>query len=277
MRPILLGLVLPLAALATACSISTEPGKISFESQTRFTRDGAIAKTSAGPWAGRRLEVTNAAPSIQASSAAGVTVQAEAGRTNVEVRADLVAYANGDDEASARAAIDEIVAGFTFTESADGIVVKCGGPATKHGSVGAAGCEHLRVLVPAGDEQTPHDLRVGLGNGTLTVTGVYGGLVGDSNGAGDVEVSMTPGKGSTVQLTSEAAITLTVPATFAADAVAIEVNEDDSAAASQRIDTTAFPEFENGKGIGTAGTGAKLVSLKSKGLLSSHTVTLAKR
>jgi hypothetical protein len=77
-----------------------------------------------------------------------------------------------------------------------------------------------------------------------------------SNGAIDVTTPTT--KGATITVVAETGddITLHLPSDFAADFIVIDT-------VAGLVDTSAFPDVQSGKGRGTAGTGAKSITLSS--------------
>lgn len=254
MRTFVLPLALGLSVLSVAsgCSVA-----VTAKSQTRYTQD-IPAVTSKADWAGQQIKINDATLDVLVNG--GVTVTGDPTATKVSVKGRAVAYADSTDQASANLALTDVIATVVITETADGIVIECGhGQAHGSSSVAHSGCEALQITVPAGTAAKPLPLVVNVGSGDVSVTGTTGSLDVNDNGSGDITASQTPAKGSTITLKGSFDVTLAVPKDFAADVINLT---SDSAT---DLDTTAFPDVANGKGHGTAGTGAASITLESSG------------
>jgi hypothetical protein len=250
-------LVLPLAlglSLVTGCSVA-----VTAKTQTRYTTD-IPARTSTKDWSPTQtITIDDASVSFQGNGS-GLTVTGDPTATKVTVTGRAVAYADDTDKASADLSITDVLATVVITETADGITVSCG-HGSSHGSSsgGNSGCEALQVTVPSGTDAKPLNLVVKAGSGDVKVSGTVGWLNANDNGAGDITASHTPTKGSVINIKGGFAVTLAVPSNFAADTISL------TADVPADVDTTAFPDVTNGKGRGTAGTGAASITLTSDG------------
>jgi len=257
------------AVMAMGCSVSTTDNSITFKTKTKFEASNASTLTYDVEWTGQPIVINDDGVN-PATGDTGLTVVAGADTTRVSLTAKIVSFA--DVEADAQLAIKDVQDGLKIEEKDGKIVVTCG-HGQAHGSADQAGsgCDKLTVNVPAGSLSKPMDLTVGLGIGDLNVSGVVGTINAKGNGVGDVDVNVTPTKGSTVDVEGEGAVVVRLPYDFSADVVNLSV--DDSAS----VDTADFPGIVSGQAYGTVGQGASRVSAKSNGILSSDTVTLKKQ
>jgi hypothetical protein len=248
------------SASLTACSITTNPdGSITLKPPTEYVSDQKPVRELA--FTGQSIEVLNDSPNPGFNLEFSVVGSATA--TKVTAAATISASGDAGDVENAQTAHKEVIESFTVTESGGRIVVKCGHSTKKYGSISVAGtgCKSLVVTVPAGDAAKPISLVVKSGNSDIRVSGVTGSVAVEAGGTGAADVSVTPAKDSIVSVLSDDESILRLPATFSADLVTV------TAADAKDVDTTAFPNLKSGEGFGTAGTGAKSISVKSTGLI----------
>lgn len=259
----LLGLAVVGAASGCTLSTVTNPdGSISItgKTKTRFVSDQKPVRELA--YTNQVIEVLN--DGVNPGAGAGIVIKGVAGATKVSATSTIVSWADGAEAENAKLAHAEVIEAFTISESGGKITIRCGHAKADHGTanVGSSGCEGLTVAVPAGTSDAPVSVIAKNGNSDIEVSGITGSLTAESQGAGDVTASVVPAKGSVIAITSEFDAILKVPAGFSADLVTL-------AADSKDIDTTAFPDLKSGSGYGTAGAGAKSITVRSTGGVGS--------
>lgn len=242
------------SASVTACSISaTVKPTVEFVSDQRPQKEAA--------YTGQVIEVLNDGP----NPARGVTftVTGAAGATKVTAAAVVSSQGESGDNENASLANKETLDSFSVSEVGGKLVVRCGHATKDYGTINRAGtgCKSLVVTVPAGDATKPINLVVKSGNGGVNVAGVTGSVTVESTGSGDAIVSATPVKDSVLSVVSDDTASLAVPASFAADLVTLSADE------AKDVVTTDFPDLKSGQGYGTAGTGAKSITVRSTGLI----------
>lgn len=249
----------------TACSITTNPdGSITIKPPTEYVSDQRPQKEVA--YTGQAIEILNDGP----NPAMGTTFTVTGSATATKVTAAAVVSSQGDagDTDNASKANAEALESFTVSEVGGKIVVRCGHATQDHGTIKLAstGCKSLVVTVPSGDATKPLNLLVKSGNPDVSVSGVTGSVTVEAGGVGSATVSATPVVGSVISVVAEDDATLALPASFSADLVTLGADE------PANIVTTDFPELKSGQGFGTAGTGAKAVTVKTTGLLGKATI-----
>ncbi|MFO0638091.1 MAG: hypothetical protein U0183_02680 [Polyangiaceae bacterium] len=248
------------SASVMACNITTNPdGSITIKPPTEFVSDQRPQKEAA--YTGQVIEVLNDGP----NPALGVTftVTGAAGATKVTAAAVVSSQGEAGDTENAGLANKEVLESFSVSEVGGKLVVRCGHATKDYGTIKKAstGCKSLVVTVPAGDATKPINLVVKSGNGGVNVAGVTGSVTVESTGSGDAIVSATPVKDSVLSVVSDDTASLAVPASFAADLVTLSADE------AKDVVTTDFPDLKSGQGYGTAGTGAKSITVRSTGLI----------
>jgi hypothetical protein len=186
----------------------------------------------------------------------GITVSV--GSDNkVHLSATPFAFADGEaGHGDADPAIADVTSTITIDESGGKITVRCGQAASSHGTAatGTTGCDAFTVQVPAGSATAPHTLTVTAGGGGVNVSGLTGSVNAHGEN-GDAEVSVTPATGSVIVVTGDNGnAKLHLPASFAADSITLS-------ATNGNIVTTDFPDVHSGSGHGSAGTGAKSITV----------------
>lgn len=248
-----------LAGLVASVSVTACTAQLTIKPTAEFVSDQRPQKEAA--YTGQVIEVLNDGP----NPALGVTftVTGAAGATKVTATAVVSSQGEQGDTENATIANKEVLESFTVGEVGGKLVVRCGHATKDYGTVkrASSGCKSLVVTVPAGDATKPINLVVKSGNGGVTVTGVTGNVAVDATGSGDATVSATPAKDSVISVSSGDNATLAVPASFAADLVTLSADE------AKDIVTTDFPDLKNGQAYGTAGTGAKSITVRTTGLL----------
>lgn len=249
---------------ASACTLSTVTNPdgsvtITGKSKTRFVSADKPVREQA--YTGQPVEVLN--DGVNPGTGAGIVIVGSPGATKVVATATIVSWADGSEEENAKSAQRDVVASFTIAEVGGKIVVRCGHAKQDYGTanVGSSGCEGLTVTVPAGDAAKPVAVVAKNGNSDIQVSGITGSLTAEAQGAGDVEASVTPAKGSVISVAAEFDATLKLPATFAADRITLQAND------AKDIDTSAFPGVKSGEGFGAAGEGAASITVRSVGLI----------
>lgn len=264
--------LLVLGAASSACTLSTvtnPDGSISItgKSKTRFVSADKPVREQA--YTGQAIEVIN--DGVNPGSGAGIVINGSPGATKVVATASIVSWADGSEAENAKSAQRDVIASFTIADVGGKIVVRCGHAKQDYGTatLGSSGCEGLTVTVPAGDAAKPVSVLARNGNSDIQVSGITGNLTAEAQGAGDVEASITPTKGSLISIAAEFDATLRLPANFAADKITLQ------AADPKDVDATAFPGVKSGEGFGAAGEGAASISVRSVGLIGK--VKLAKQ
>jgi len=250
------------SASLTGCSITTNPdGSITFKPPTEYVSDQKPVRELA--FTGQAIEVLNDSPNPGFNLE--FTVVGSATATKVTASATIAASGDAGDVENAQTAHKEVIESFTVTESGGKIVVKCGHSTKKYGTISVAGtgCKSLVVTVPAGDAAKPLNLVVKSGNSDIKVSGITGSVAVEAGGTGEADVSVTPAKDSVISVLSDDESTLRLPATFSADLVTVAARD------AKDVDTSAFPDLKSGAGYGTAGTGAKSITVTSTGLIGN--------
>lgn len=252
-----------LAALpALGCTVSAH-------TQTKYTAQQPVTKTSVGAWNGTQL--------IHVFNQNGdLTIVADPSTSNISVSAVPFAYA--DNSTDGQAAVVDVSNTVSIDES-NGFAVNCTVATATHGSAatGTTGCE-LTVTVPAGSAQTGVNVTGHAGNGQLVAQGTFtapaGAQVnlysdnGDVSGVavvggarahsdnGTVSAAFTPTVGAVEEVSSgNGDVTLSLPANFAADSISLT-------APSGTVSVTGFSGLSaTSTSWGTAGTGAKSITV----------------
>lgn len=254
-----------LLALTAACSVS-----VSAKTQTKFTYPDET-RTDTAVWSGQAIKISN--DGVNPNVNGDLQVVSD-GTNTVSATGGIVAYADDTDKASADQTAAEAIQSFTLTNDGSTITIHCGHGGS-HGSSdsGKSGCLHLTVHLPTGTSAQPLDVTVESGIGPVDITGpIVGSLNVNSTGVGDVNASLTPSVGSNNQIVGDTAVTVALPADFAADLVQL-----DSAADPKAIDSSAFPDVVNGQGRGQKGTGAASIKVGSTGILSDYVAKIVKQ
>lgn len=257
----LAGLLVLTASACTLSTVTNPDGSVTVtgKSKTRFVSADKPVRELA--YTGQAIEVLN--DGVNPGTGVGVVVTGSPGATKVVATASIVSWADGSEVENAKSAQRDVLETFTVTEVGGKIVVRCGHAKRDYGTanVGSSGCEGLTVLVPAGDAANPVSVVAKNGNSDLQVSGLTGSLTAEAQGAGDVEASVSPTKGSVIAIAAEFDATLKLPASFAADKIVLQADD------AKDIDTSAFPGVKSGEGFGAAGEGASSISVRSVGLI----------
>ena len=257
-------------ALTAACSVSTTPNSITFKTQTKYTYPDET-RTDTAAWTGQAIKVEN--DGVNPSVNGDLKVVSD-GTNTVSATGGIVAYADDNDKASADQTAAEAIQSFTLTNDGSTITIHCGHGGS-HGSsdAGKSGCLNLTVHLPTGSTAQPLNVTVNSGNGPVDISGpIAGSLNVNSTGTGDVNAAVSPTVGTNNQIVGGDAVTVALPADFAADLVQL-----DSAADPKAIDSSAFPDVVNGQGRGQAGTGAASIKVGSTGILDSDIAKIVKQ
>jgi hypothetical protein len=250
---------LVISAVAVSCFAIGCRASLDVETKTRYVEEN-VTREAEADWAGEDIVIKDDAVGISVNG--GLTIVADPGATKVTATSRMLAMAFSEDKALADQSIAEAKDTFKISTSNGVTTVEChhGG---SHGSSdsGSSGCELLEVHVPAGSATQPLNLNGQSGNGTLKVSasGAFLGTLQVTSNGGDVDVTADANQGSTITASSEKAddVTLHVPADFAADSITLNAD-------AQSIDTSAFADVKSGSGRGTAGEGAKAITLTSR-------------
>jgi hypothetical protein len=240
-------LLFALSALATACR-----GQ-SVDARSNFVEDG-VQLVAAAAWTGERIEIVN----LGVTAGGGLGLSAIS-TDRVVATARLLAIADTTDKSNADRTIDGVTKGFTVSTTAGLTSVQCG-HGTQNGSAAAAdsGCDALDVSFPVGraDQRLSVVARSGYGKVGIVVDSAQLAelTLNASHGTIDVKTGTTQGASITIISETGDDITLRLPPDFQADAIVLD-------APPEKIDTSAFPDLQNGKGRGTAGGGAKLIAI----------------
>jgi hypothetical protein len=245
---------------------------VSVETKTRYVDDPQTTREAPADWAGEDIVINDDAVGISVNG--GLKITADPSVTKVTATSRIIAMAYSEDKTLADQSIAEAKDSFKITTSGNVTTVEChhGG---SHGSSdsGSSGCELMEVKVPIGSTAKPINIKGLVGNGGITVSAgsaILGQLSLTSNG-GDVDATVGANQGSEITASAEKAdnVTLHLPSDFAADSISLNAD-------ANSIDTTAFPDVKSGSGRGTAGTGAKSITLTSREFAgSTGKVTLA--
>ncbi len=248
-----------------ACSVA-----VTAKTQTKFTYPDET-RTDTVAWTGQAIKIEN--DGVNPSINGDLKIVSD-GTATVSATGGIVAYADDTDKASADQTAAEAIQSFTLTNDGSTITIHCG-HGSAHGSAGAAGsgCLNLTVHLPTGTDTQALNVTVNSGNGPVDVSGpVVGSLNVNSTGSGDVNASVTPAVGSNNQIVGGDAVTVALPADFAADLVQLDSDADPKA-----IDSSAFPDVVNGQGRGQAGTGAASIKVGSTGIDSLSIAKIIKQ
>lgn len=225
------------------------------DERSRFVEDG-VGKDAPAEWSGEKIEIDNAG----VTPSGGLAVSAGDGM-RVHAVARMLAIADTADKANADQAILSATESYVVTTSAGVTTVRCGHGATFASAAGNdSGCDALDVSVPRGTLEKHLSVVARSGNGKV-VASLGGAVLAELNvhaSHGTVDVSADSTQGAAITIVSETGddITLRLPQDFAADAVVLE-------GASDKLDTSAFPDVVSGKGRGAAGAGAKSITIRS--------------
>lgn len=257
-----------LGSLVMASFVSGCEGQFSatLKSKTRFVEENVVHEDAAD-WGGGPIEIR--IEGVGASYNGGVKVTADPAATKVRATARMLAMAVAEEKENADLSISEAKASFTIANDGSGVKVSCdhGG---SHGSsaAGESGCELVEIVVPAGTDERPVELKVLSGNGTMTLRLAQAAVssVG-TNAKGDIDAELPATKGASISLVADSGddITAKLPADFAADEVILQADAD-------KIALGSFSEAKTGEGAGgygPAGTGLKLLKLTSKSFAGS--------
>ncbi len=250
------GSLLILAALSSACTLNTTTNPdgsvtVTGKAKTRFVLDQKPTRESA-PYTGQPIIIEN--DGVNPSLGEGVVVRGDANAAKVTATSDIVAYADDAERDNANKALREAADSFKITDEGGAIVVRCKHSSQNYGTASQAGtgCQNLVITVPSGTTSKPVSVSAKTGVGSVKVSGIVGSVTAEAQGAGDVDVSVSPTQGSTVDVRSQFDATLRLPASFAADRIIL---------VGSKIDAGAFPGLKSGEGFGAAGTGAKLITV----------------
>ncbi|MEA2747565.1 MAG: hypothetical protein QOI41_1708 [Myxococcales bacterium] len=241
--------------VALFCALASCHGQ-SVSDRSNFVEDG-VQQVSDTTWNGERIEIDNAG----VTASGGLALSAIA-TDRVSATARMLAVANTTDKASADLTITAATNTFLVTTAAGVTSVRCG-HGTQNGSATAeeSGCDALDVSVPVGKTDKRLALAARSGNGTVVVACDAAQLaeltLSASHGTVDVKTATT--QGATITVVSETGddVTLRLPADFQADSIVLD-------GAADKIDTSAFPDLQTGKGRGQVGAGAKLITVRSR-------------
>lgn len=255
-----------IVASAAGCQVQA-----SVRTKTRYVEPN-IVKEDTTDWAGQPIKIQIEGVGVAVNG--GISVTADPNATKVQANARFLAMAFEDDKASADQSIVDAKNTFTISNTASEIVISCGHGGT-HGSSngGESGCELVNIVVPAGDAQKPLEITVLGGNGDMTLELQSATIknVG-ANNSGDINANIPATQGANVSLVAEKAddITVTMPASWAADEVILQADAD-------KIQN-AFSDAKLGAGAGgrgEPGTGLASLKLTSKEFAgSTGTITL---
>jgi Toastrack DUF4097 len=242
---------------------------VSAHTQTRYTAQQQVTKTSVGTWNGtQQITVYN--------QNGDLTIVADPNATTISLVATPFAFADNSDDA--QAAIVDVTNTIAINES-NGFAVSCSIAVSSHGSAanGTTGCQ-ITVTVPAGSAQTGVNLAGQAHNGQLQAQGTFtapaGGqvnlysdngevsgvaIVGGArahSGNGSVSASFTPTEGAVEEASSgNGDVALSLPANFAADQLTMT-------SGNGTVNITGFSDLTpSSTSRGTAGTGAKSITV----------------
>jgi hypothetical protein len=270
MRATGLALITAVMALAAGCSVSTTENSITLKTQKKYIGPEE-SRTASADYAGEEINVGNANGDL--------IVESDSSTTKIVATMKPVAYADDDAHKSdAEANQAQVIDSFKLTEESGKITITCGqGRGVNTSKRETSGCENLRVRVPAGKgiklvaianngsvnanglaAAEGASLRIKSENGSVNATVTGGAEISSDNG--DVTVSSTPTKGSTVAIeTGNGDINLSLPSDFSADSI--------SFSAGDGIKIEGFSDLtDKSTSRGTAGTGAKAISAKASSL-----------
>lgn len=269
MSPGRVALVVALAALASAGGLATT--STGCRTQTlaahgNFVEDG-VQRAADGGWDAERVEIDN----LGVTPTGGLALAAN-DTDHVSATARMLAMADTTDKQSADLAIVDATNGFVIATTSGVTTVRCGHGRTFGTALGdQAGCDALDVSVPKGTAEKRLAVVARSGNGKVVVA-FDGAVLGEldlhaSHGTVDVTTSTT--QGSTITIVSETGddVTVRLPGAFSADTIVLET-------AAGKVDTSAFPDLQLGKGRGEAGKGAKSITVRSVAAAASGRIVL---
>lgn len=234
------------AILATAaCTSSLEEVGASDDAVSTLTRAPDIEVAASRTWAGEDIQIFT--DGAQLSIAGGLEIVADPTATKVSAIAQLSAfYTPGVTTPSAdRGTLSvELVAGR--------LRVRC----TRAPAIGEGGCNHVRVVVPAGTAAQPLVLRAqSFSNVAPTSFAGASAFLGELtiHASGDIHAVVPATKGASIELASTGHdVTAVLPADFASNHVLLRGDSD-------QIDTSDFPDVTSGAPRGAIGTGLRFL------------------
>jgi hypothetical protein len=245
--------VLGLATVALGCTAS-----LTVKTQKKFNNSPDKTVQAPADWNNEAIVITDqgvGAAITSGDSQSGLQIVGDPNAKRVSATAHVIAYADDTDEASADQSIADVLPTFTIVTSGNTTTISCG-HGGDHGSSksGLSGCENMVVTVPAGSVTQPLTIQqANVGNGDLTVKGVTGSVAVKNDGAGNVDISVTPAKGSTIAAQGTFDVIARLPANFAADLVTLT--------GDTSTDSTDFADVKSGQARGNVGEGAKSITL----------------
>lgn len=174
---------------SAACTLSTDGGV-----GERYVSTERTTASDEGSFAGERITVSSTGGSVE--------VVGVPGRTNIRVRAWLVAGARS--AADADAAFRDVTEQLSVTRQGGAWLVSCSEARETHGSAGRSttGCDRLRVEVPAGSVEAPIDLQVRTSFGGVHASGLVVKAL-DLEAPFGVKADVTPVTGARLRLWGE--------------------------------------------------------------------------
>jgi hypothetical protein len=227
--------------------------------RARFVED-SVGKAADADWLGEKIAIE--LDGAGTNPAGGIEIIIDPATTRVSAVARLLAIADAEDKANADRSIEAAKATFNVTTTGGTTTVTC-----RHGqdfgssAAKDSGCETLSVFVPGGTAAQPVALGARAGQGRILVTAT-GATIRELElraAAGAIEATVPTSAGAKIAAIAEGGgdVTVRVPADFAADIVTLS-------AAPGKIDTSAFPDVQSGRGRGPQGLGARGIELTSK-------------
>jgi hypothetical protein len=191
---------------------------LSAKTHAKYATAGPVAIAAQTKWTGQSIVIDNANGSL--------TIQGTPGLMNIEVNALPFAFA--DNESDATIAVSDVSGTISLGEPGSAgngtFAIHCGMAAAGHGSAPreTTGCD-LVVAVPAGSQASGITLTATAHAGAIVATGPISGGVQLQSDNGSVSASIAPTPGVTVAAsTQKGDVTLTLPASFAADALSLQ-------------------------------------------------------
>lgn len=210
-------LFFPLVAAAAGCSWTSDGGL-----GARFVSPEMLTESAPGSWAGEPIDVYDEHGTVE--------IVGVPGKTNVTVRAKLVAGARSQRDADA--AFADLGAQLAVV-NLDGVwSVRCTKASAWHGSVDpeSTGCTQLRVEVPAGTSDAPVAITARADYGGVHTSGVTVSKLAASAPFGLV-ADVVPVRGATIELRGDDSLAsgfcstiLRVPPSIASDEVDLSVS-----------------------------------------------------
>jgi hypothetical protein len=261
-------------AAAAAGSFGGLGCRVEAHTQTQFI-GSENSKTASADYNGEEVTVNN--------SNGDVIVEQDSSVTKVTVTMRPVAFADDDQKPDAQEAWTDVLNTFAVNESGGTVAVSCGKASGSHGTAGTSGtgCKDLHVKIPAGKgiklSVTAHNgsldaknltaadgatINLVAQNGSLNAVITGGAKISGENG--DVTVSSTPTKGSTLDIsTGNGDIDLALPSSFAADTIAFSAGE--------KVTIDGFSDItKDSTSRGTKGEGYASLSAKASSLGELH-------